>query len=136
MNPTLEQVLESWPQVLGGLLLYLIIAVLAWKAARRLVPPPRIRLAAWGAFEVFLLLVSVSFLIPGVCGLLLTQTGLGEWLLGGELIKAAGGKGPDAKFAQMRLSLVAQALAFPFQLMTIPLILRPTSTTWHHGLGL
>ena len=79
--------LLSWPLALLGLFGYLVAAVPAWRATRRLLPPPRLRLAPWSAFEVIVAFFLVMILIPAVCSQLFLSTGLGEALYGPDMMK-------------------------------------------------
>jgi membrane protease YdiL (CAAX protease family) len=132
MPTTLHEVLRWWPAFLG----YLGFAALARPAAR-LLPPRRRYAVPWGLLEVLASFV-LWFLWTAPFLILLTMTPLGQWLYGPEVIaKALQPDGSTAdRFATVRLGLLATALAFPFQLLSIPFLLRLASETRPYQLGL
>lgn len=125
-----HDLLRWWPLVLA----YLVAAPAAWYTGRRLLPPQRWRAVPWTAPEAVAAFISY-YLWGTFLFLLLIQTGLAERLYGPNAVAAVKAADGD-RVAQMRVGLLATALALPFQVWTILAILRFGSDTRPYQLGL
>src|SRR3954471_641684 len=121
MPTTVIDFLVWWP----ALLVYLGVAGAAYVALRRLLPHRRRRAVPWTGLELLTVVFLVHFFWGALVYLVVLQTGLGERLYGSDVIALvkAGKDDPSSKQALTRVGMLMTVLAFPFQAVTIPLIL-------------
>lgn len=105
-----------------------------WSPTR--LPPPRRRAVPWTAAEMVAAVFLVQFFWPAFAATLVTTTGLGEWVYGREVMDAVFSQEPGADLARPRVGLLITLLAFPFQVLTIPLVFGYVSRTRPYQLGL
>lgn len=131
MPQSLQEILPWWPVVL----VCPAVAWAAWVVGRRLLPPQRQRAVPWTAFEI-LVAGFVAYVFWGAFFYqILVGTGLGAWIYGHNVVASVRGETAD-KIAQMRLLLLANAMAFPFQVLTLVGVPRLVSGTQPYQLGL
>jgi membrane protease YdiL (CAAX protease family) len=103
----------------------------------RLLPPKHDRPVPYSGLEAFLIVFLMAAFWPAVGYLLVTETKLGSWLYGPDAMNRLHAKDrqPDDLIRE-RVGLSAALVAFPFQLLTAPLLLRFLSGTrpYHFGL--
>src|SRR5438128_1727958 len=103
-----------------------------------LLPPQRHRAVPWGGYEVVLAFIAYQFFWQSFFLWLLTQVHFYGWLYGSDFLlrdPALPGQGLSPA-DQSRQFFWACAFAFPFQLASIPLLLRRTSGARLYQLGL
>lgn len=109
---------------------------LAWW--HRLLPPQRQRSVPWGVGEVWGILILVLFLWPVLARDVLMESGFFRWVYGPdfprtwlELMQA-----PDSAMLRARATPWISALSFPFQVLSVLLVVRLGSGTRPYQLGL
>jgi membrane protease YdiL (CAAX protease family) len=91
-----------------------------------LLPPKFDRLVPYSGLEVFLVVFLVTMLLPTLGYTAVTQTGLGELIYGPEVMQDFRDKD---RLTRDRVGVAAAIIAFPLQLLSIPLLLGYTSRT-------
>ncbi|MBI1918619.1 MAG: CPBP family intramembrane metalloprotease [Planctomycetes bacterium] len=137
MPTTVNDLLAWWP-VAVALLVYAGVAVAAWVAVRRLLPPRRCRAVPWTGLELVAALFLIYFFWVPLFYSVVLETGLGERLYGPDVVALVkvGKDDPDSKLAQTRVGMLVTVIAFPFQVLTILLLLGFGSGTRPYQLGL
>src|SRR4051812_13687352 len=102
----------------------------------RLLPPRRQRAVPWTGMEVVATCFLVLFFWPAVAAGVVTTTGLGERVYGADMMKALQQEDAEAKQGRQRIGLLVTFLAFPFQVLSVPLLLGYVSGTRPYQLGL
>src|SRR5258708_1461030 len=102
----------------------------------RLLPPKHDRPVPYSGLEVFLIVFLMAVFWLAVGYLIVTETRLGSWLYGPDAMNRLYAKNrPEDDLIRERVGLSAGLVAFPFQLLTAPLLLRFLSGTrpYHFG---
>jgi membrane protease YdiL (CAAX protease family) len=133
MPTTVNELLAWWPV----LLVYALVALGAWVALRRLLPPQRSRAVPWIGLEVFAVFL-VSFLLSGFVFQLFLESGVLKLLYGPDTVarlRATDDTGA-ARDALDRVNLLVSVVSFPLQVAGILGLLRLASGTLPYQLGL
>src|SRR4051812_38639102 len=104
---TWEDLASWWGWIVAGLLLYPVVAALAWRAGQKLLPPQREQRVPWSAFEILLVFYTIQLLIPLLVSFLFVSTPLGEALYGNEVMKLVNAKdeSEERKLARNRVEI-------------------------------
>jgi membrane protease YdiL (CAAX protease family) len=130
---------------LGGLVLGCLSPVLlalgVWYfrpgVRRFLVPPQRQRAVSWSAAEILVAYVLYRLVWPLLIAQVLIGSGLFFWLYGPEFLeRIKNADAADHELSTTRLALWVQTVAFPLQLVSIPLLFYLASGTRLYQLGL
>lgn len=129
--------LQFWLLVLPALALYAVIVVGSIRASRRLLGPELpARPIRWSLLEIILAYALGHMFWQTAVYLVLSSTGVIHAVYGDEVAGLLGETSKDAEIARIRVAVLCAAVAFPFELLSVLVVLRFFSNTQPTELGL